>query len=127
MAVTPPAYVFILLCGVPLSRFFGATMYVPATLRDDDYPRVADYIYRHRFAKQHWDWEMFSYYVYSGLFANVTVSAFAVWRLTRGGIGQSVVLLLAVAGSLGYALIRGRVVRTIYDFYKKQSAHKKRG
>ncbi|MBA2594972.1 MAG: hypothetical protein ACR2MC_11305 [Actinomycetota bacterium] len=126
----PPALVFATILGKFVSWFVRVVLRSPAPLRfyappvfyGTGYIATADWFFRNRQAKVHYEWELFNYYLYAGITLNLIVGAGSFWALSAGGWLQGTFLLGVCAFSLAYCLARSAVVQSVYGHYSDRAS-----
>jgi hypothetical protein len=79
------------------------------------------WLHKHKLAKLEWEWQLFLYYVYSGLCTNVLVTSFAVWSIVRASRPLTCWLIITCGLSIAYILARSSVMQTVDDYFRRES------
>ena len=79
------------------------------------------WLHKHKLAKLEWEWQLFLYYVYSGLCTNIMVASFAVWSIVRASRSLTCWLIITCCLSIAYILARSSVMQTVDDYFRSDS------
>lgn len=124
--VQPAANVYITVVGrvvewVCSKHTKSAQFKSPPVLFGRGYLVFAEWIHRHRVEKSHWEWELFSHYLYGGITLNVLVAAFLTWLVTSHGPWLTAGLVTTVLLSTAHSLARSALMRQVFDFYSTRA------
>jgi hypothetical protein len=101
-----------------IGRPIPTVFYAPAVFFSTGYVKTADWFYRNKEAKIHWEWELFNYYMYSTLSLNIIIGTVVFWKLSDWGWLKGVILLFTTClFSLGYCLARSAALQAVYIYY----------